>query len=170
VSRSREAGGADTGSPPGQPPDEVRVFDFQRADQEAVRELVLAGLGEHWGVVDASLNPDLDDIAHSYGDGRILVLRRGAQIVGTGVVMPRGTSTAEILRMSVAAGHRRSGLGRRLVEELTEVARGWGATEVVLETTSAWPEVVTFYLSCGFSITHREPGAFGEDTWFRREL
>ena len=146
------------------------VSEFQPGDQDAVRSLILAGLGEHWGHIDESLNADLADIASTYGHGRTVVFRRAGEIVATGTIVPRDESTAEILRMSVAADHRRSGLGRLVVEELVRTARDWGATAVVLETSTDWKEVVSFYQLCSFAITHRETGSFGEDTWFRREV
>lgn len=149
---------------------DVEVSDFQPGDQDAVRSLILGGLGEHWGHIDETLNLDLADIAASYGHGRTVVVRRAGSIVGTGTVVPRDPSSAEILRMSVAADHRRVGLGRLIVEELLKTAQDWGATAVVLETSAHWHEVVSFYKSCGFAVTHHDAGAFGQDTWFRREL
>ncbi len=149
---------------------EVEVSDLQPIDQHAVRCLILVGLGEHWGHIDETLNPDLDDIGATYGHGRTVVVRRRGEIVATGTVVPHDPSTAEILRMSVATDHRRAGLGRLVVEELLSTARDWGATAVVLETSTDWNEVVSFYRSCGFAITHHETGSFGEDTWFRQEL
>jgi len=146
------------------------VSDLSLSDQDAVRALILVGLGEHWGHIDETLNPDLDDIAAAYGHGRTVVVKRRGEIVATGTVVPRDPDTAEIVRMSVATDHRRSGLGRLVVEELVETARGWGATAVVLETSTGWTEVEAFYRSCGFAATHREVGSFGEDTWFRRSL
>ena len=85
-------------------------------------------------------------------------------------MVPRGEGIAEIVRMSVALGARRRGLGRSIVEELVSTAAGWGASTVVLETSSSWVEVVDFYRSCGFEITHTEVGEFGEDTWFERRV
>ena len=146
------------------------VSEFQPGDQDAVRSLILAGLGEHWGHVDESLNPDLADIAAAFGHGRTVVVRLADEIVATGTVIPRDESTAEILRMSVAADRRRSGLGRIVVDELVQTARAWGASVVVLETSTDWTEVVSFYESCGFAITHHETGSFGEETWCRRDL
>ena len=146
------------------------LSDFHAADQDAVRSLILAGLGQHWGHIDESLNPDLADIGSSYGHGRTVVVRRAGEIVATGTVVPRDESTAEILRMSVAADQRRFGLGRLVVEELVRTARDWGATAVMLETSTAWHEVVSFYQSCCFTITQHEDGPFGENTWLRREL
>jgi putative acetyltransferase len=149
---------------------DVEVSDLRPADQEAVRSLILEGLGEHWGHIDETLNPDLDEMLTTYGHGRTVVVRRGGEIVATGTVVRRDASTAEVLRMSVAAEHRRTGLGRVVLEELLATARDWGAAVVVLETSTSWAEVVSFYEACGFAISHRATGPFGEDTWFHRDL
>lgn len=148
----------------------VIVRDFTASDQPIVRELVLAGLADHWGEVDASLNPDIDDIAASYADGCTLVAELDGTIVGTGTVVPRDAHTAEIVRMSVAAAARGRGIGRVVVDELARRAAGWGATRLVLETTADWHETVAFYRSCGFEITHYDDGRFGRDAWFERAV
>lgn len=136
-----------------------------------VRALILAGLADHWGVIDESLNSDLADLLDSYRDGRTVVLR-GADgvIIGTGTIIARGDGVAEIVRMSVASTARRGGFGRRIVDELMDTARRWGIERVVLETTSTWTDVIDFYLANGFVITHVAPSEFGDDTWFERPV
>jgi len=151
-------------------PVETEITDFQPGDQDEVRSLILTGLGEHWGHIDETVNPDLDDIGASYGHGRTVVMRIEGEIVATGTVIPSDASTAEIVRMSVATARRRHGLGRLLVDELEATARRWGATAVILETTSRWQDVVAFYRSCGYAVTHTSTGPFGEDTWLRKPL
>lgn len=148
----------------------VVLRQFTPVDQVAVRALVLAGLGEHWGHVDESLNHDLDDIARSFATGRTIVAVTGDRIVGTGTVMPAADRSAEIVRMSVERAQRRNGVGRCIAEHLVDVARGWGCSRVVLETTSAWHGAVAFYLSCDFVVTHCEGGEYGDGTWFERLL
>lgn len=148
----------------------IVLSDFEAEDQHAVRILILAGLADHWCTVDEELNPDLDDIEASHKNGRVIVARLGGVILATGTIVPSGPGTAEIRRMSVRASCRQSGIGRLIVEVLLTTARLWGATHVVLETTAHWDDVVAFYLSCGFTVTHEETGPFGIDTWFRREL
>jgi putative acetyltransferase len=142
--------------------------DFEPPDQVLVRRLVVAGLVEHWGAVDESLNRDLVDIASSYAHGRTVVADVAGDIVGTGTIVPHGDSSAELVRMSIAAGYRRSGLGRRIVDELCRTAREWSVARVVLETSSHWTDVIAFYLACGFEITGERKGDFGRDTWFER--
>jgi ribosomal protein S18 acetylase RimI-like enzyme len=150
--------------------DAVVLRDFDAGDQGRVRHLILDGLAEHWGSIDESLNRDLDDIAVSYAEGTTLVACVGDEVVGTGTVVRRDESAAEIVRMSVAPMYRRRGLGRRLVAELVEAARNLGATRVILETSSRWTEVIAFYSACGFDVIGEQDGAFGTDTWFEMQL
>ena len=147
----------------------VDIHDLRPNEQHAVRSLILNGLGEHWESVDPTLNPDLDDLAVTYAGGRTLVATDGA-VVGTGTVIRRDATTAEIVRMSVVRTYRGTGLGRRLVEELVATARRWGMSRVVLETSAHWTDAVGFYVRCGFTQTHFESGAFGRDAWFEMKL
>lgn len=146
------------------------IRDFERTDQEQVRRLILDGLREHWGELDESLNQDLHDIAGTYAGGRTVVAEVDDEVVGTGTVILRDEETAELVRMSVHPERRRSGIGRSLVEELVATARSWSACRVVLETSSVWREVITFYRACGFTVTGTSEGEFGEDTWFEYPL
>ena len=43
--------------------DDLVIRTFASEDQVEVATLILAGLAEHWGEVDESLNPDVDDLA-----------------------------------------------------------------------------------------------------------
>ena len=142
------------------------ISRFQPSDQQEAKALILAGLAEHWGILDLSLNPDLNDIASTYAGADFLVARIAGRIVGTGALVPCGAGSAEIVRMSVAADQRRCGIGRRIVSGLVALARERGYQRVVLETTASWVEVIQFYLRCGFSITHYQ----GEDVYFEKIL
>lgn len=156
------------------PADAITVRAFRPEDQDAVKALILAGLEEHWGTLDPSLNPDLDDIAKSYGEDVFLVACTGGRIVGTGALCQcradqdrlAGTRSAQIVRMSVASEMRRHGIGRLILNELCARARIRGVRRLVLETTSTWHEAIAFYEGFGFHITHTE----GEDTYFEMVL
>lgn len=139
---------------------------FQPADQQAVKSLVLAGLVEHWGVLDASKNPDLDDIAASYASGAFLVACQDGEIIASGALLPHPEGTAEIVRMSVASNFRRRGIGRMVLDALVEQARRSGCRRIVLETTETWQDAISFYLGYGFHITHHKDG----DVFFCMEL
>ena len=150
--------------------DELTIRTFAPADQDEAARLILGGMAEHWGEVDESLNPDVDDLAGTYREGRTIVVEHGGRVVGTGTVFPIGDRAAEIKRMSVAPDARRLGVGRAIATELVDTARGWACERVVLETSAHWDDVVAFYLGCGFSITHHHDGDYGRDTWFELVL
>jgi len=144
----------------------LTIQPFRPEDQEAARDLILSGLGEHWGTIDPTKNPDLADISASYSGAYFLVARCGGTIAGTGALIPRENGIAEIVRMSVSAEMRRRGLGRMILGRLVDRARELGCRRVILETTAAWHEVIAFYEKNGFHVTHFSDG----DIYFGLDL
>ncbi len=124
-----------------------------------MKQLILSGLEEHWGVLDQSKNPDLDDIATSYARAIFWVAQKDGRIVGTGALVPRASGVAEIVRMSVAASMRRKGIGTMILQELCRRAKEAGFHRIILETNSTWHEVIRFYRGYGFQITYYQGGA-----------
>jgi len=151
-------------------PKNFSIRPFQPNDQQAARDLILEGLGEHWGYINPGLNPDLDDIAENFREGLFLVACWEDQIIGTGGLIPREQTTGEIVRMSTAAGFRRLGVGTMILKALCDFARSRGFQQVVLETTTEWEEVIAFYLRFGFYITHQEESEFGPNMYFSLDL
>ena len=147
---------------------EVTVRPFSGADQEAVRDLVLAGLRDHWGTLDPTLNPDLDNIDGHYASlgGRTIVAEIDGEIVGTGTLHRGDDATAILVRMSVSGAHRGRGVGKRLVRELADLARVEGYERLECETTDSWQDAIALYLACGFEIVDRRDG----DVFFRLRL
>jgi GNAT superfamily N-acetyltransferase len=151
------------------------IRSFAPADQAPARALILRGMAEHWGFVDESLNPDLNDIAANYADDVFLVAtqerpersnRSGRlEIIATGALKIRAADTGEIVRMSVAHEMRREGIGSAILKELLAQAWARGLGRVVLETNASWAEVVAFYVRNGFAITHYVDGEFGREVW-----
>ncbi len=148
------------------PQESIFLRPFQPQDQQPARELILEGLVEHWGFLDPTLNPDLNDIAHTYANGLFLTAWQGMTLVGTGAFLPVDGQTVQIVRMSVRKSHRRLGLGKRILEALLQEAARRGYRRAILETTATWTEVIAFYLQCGFAITHYADG----DVYFERWL
>ncbi|GAP12689.1 N-acetylglutamate synthase [Longilinea arvoryzae] len=140
------------------PDKEIRFLPFQAEDQAAVKALILAGLAGHWGTLDLSLNPDLNDIGRSYAGAYFLVAWQGQTVVGTGALVPLSADTAQIVRMSVAAGLRRKGIGGQILARLCDHARLNGLQKIILETTATWQDVIEFYQTHGFRITHYQDG------------
>jgi putative acetyltransferase len=144
----------------------VTIEPFRPEDQPAVKALVLAGLVEHWGWLDPYKNPDLEDISSSYAASVFLVARQAGQIIGTGALVTRLGDTGEIVRMSVAASHRRQGIGRSILQNLIDHARKAGLKRIILETTASWSEVIEFYKTAGLELSHSKDG----DAYFYQDL
>jgi GNAT superfamily N-acetyltransferase len=134
------------------------VSRFEPQDANAVRDLILQGLAERWGGYDPRLNPDLDDFAGHYRSSVVLVAKRGARVVGVGVLQPEGAGVGRIVRMSVAGDCRRQGIGTQLLEGLLQAARERRYRRIVLETTASWESAVRFYTSRGFVPTEVRDG------------
>jgi putative acetyltransferase len=137
---------------------EITISPFRPEDQDATRQLILQGLGEHWGWIDESKNPDLDDITSAYAEGLFLLAWDGQLLVGTGALIPEAPSVGRIVRMSVLKSYRRRQIGSRLLNALLAGARYRGCKQVVLETTDTWDEVISFYLRNGFVEQERKAG------------
>ena len=139
----------------------ILIKPFESENQDAVRSLIIAGLAEHWGEIDPTLNPDLNDIRASYNDATFLVAWLDGRIIGSGALIPRSDQVAEIARMSVAPELRRRGIGGKMLERLCQEAKELGFQRIVLETTSTWSDIIEFYKRFGFRVTHHQEGHFG---------
>ncbi len=127
------------------------IRPFEPRDQGAARQLIEAGLGEHFGWIDESRNPDLNDIASSYvRRGHVFfVAEVDGKLVGTGALLTEDRETGRIVRVSVANAHRREGIGRTLVRRLVLAARRKGIKQIRVETNVGWEDAIGLYRDCG---------------------
>ncbi len=141
--------------------DPLHIRPFTVGDQDAVRRLILTGLGDHFGFVDERLNPDLDDVWASYVlPGHLFVVAElGDEIVCTVALVPEGPGIARLVRMSVSSRHRRRGIGRALVAHLVERARERGVRQLLIETNDDWHDAIGLYQACGFVEAARADGS-----------
>jgi GNAT superfamily N-acetyltransferase len=145
--------------------EDIRIERFDPAMQDAFRTLVLDGMAERWGVVDESLNTDLDDIDAHYGSDCVLIAVDCGMVVGTGILLIRATE-GEIVRMSVHRDYRRRGIARQVLAELVNLAADYGVKRIVVETNAKWIEARNLYEASGFKFTRSAPGAFGRETFY----
>jgi GNAT superfamily N-acetyltransferase len=135
----------------------VHIRSFNAPDQSESRQLILNGLAEHFGFIDALRNPDLHDIEKSYlaAGNDFYVAECDGHIVGTiGLVFEVGR--ARIVRMSVAKSHRKQGVATALLERCIGIAKQRGFLELVALTDPHWPDAVGFYTSQGFQQFDRD--------------
>ncbi|MDN4615721.1 GNAT family N-acetyltransferase [Leifsonia sp. F6_8S_P_1B] len=76
----------------------------------------------------------------------------------------------EIKHLWVAPGHRRRGLGRAILAELEHRARGFGATEVVLDTNSSLEAAGALYRTHGYESIQPYNDNPNATDWFRKPL
>ncbi len=147
----------------------VTIRPFRTADQSAARALILDGLGEHWGYIDETINPDLDDIAAAYPSHRadfLVVEDELGALIGTAGLVRDDEETGRIVRMSVDKSSRGRGIGKRLVAELEAIARQRGYYRLVCETTHDWADAIALYKFTGFT----ELGVWNDDRHFEKRF
>ena len=144
------------------------IRPFSPTDQAAAKQLVLAGLAEHWGELDLSLNPDLNDIQATYidSDGTFAVVEADGKLIGAGALVPEAPGTARIVRVSVDKGYRRLSIGQAITAYLVEIARQIGYAKVLVETTDTWEPAIRLYQGFGFVEVDR----YGGDVHMEMEL
>jgi GNAT superfamily N-acetyltransferase len=131
----------------------ILVRDFNVEDQEAARELVLRGLGEHFGWIDPSQNPDLDDIFAAYpaSGNRFLVAIFGDEIMAAGGLLFESKGVGRIVRLSVKPEYRGHGVGQEIVLRLVHIAQKDGIQRLNAETNLDWYPAISLYKRCGFA-------------------
>lgn len=145
----------------------ITIRPFVPSDQQAARDLILAGLAEHFPDLDPAYNPDLDDIWQAYvARGHVfIVAEEGDRLVGTGGLLVQATE-GQLVRVSVAHDRRGRGHGRVLVEHLVAAAQARRLARVWMETNDDWHAAQALYRACGFhEFDHREGCVF-----MRRQL
>ena len=146
----------------------MNIRPFHPTNQAATKQIILAGLVEHWGTLNPTLNPDLNDIAHSYQGETFLLATQGEEIIGCGALVQEEGKEGygRIVRMSVKKTHRRQGIGQLILQHLETAARQRRFHTILLETTTTWEDAVAFYQSNGYKII----GQWNGDTHFQKEI
>jgi GNAT superfamily N-acetyltransferase len=103
-------------------------------------------------------------------NGVLLLARVDGVPAGLGGVRYLDREIAEVKSMYVAPAHRGTGLGRRILARLDEIAAEHGCRAVRLDTSDYLTSAVGLYRSAGY----REVPAYNEnpkaDLWFERSL
>jgi GNAT superfamily N-acetyltransferase len=103
-------------------------------------------------------------------NGVLLLARVDGKAAGLGGVRYLDTEVAEVKSMYVAPRFRGSGLGRRILARLDEIALEHGCRAVRLDTSDYLTPAVDLYRSAGY----REVPPYNEnpkaDLWFERRL
>ncbi len=136
----------------------VHIRPFTDGDQTVIQKLILEGLGEHFGYIDQSLNPDLDDIQTNYlmAGHLFVVAEKDTNLVGAGALIMEPSSTGRLTRISVAHNYRGQGIGETIVNHLIETGRRLGLHQILVETNLDWYPAIKLYKKLGFSEVCRD--------------
>lgn len=85
--------------------------------------------------------------------GRLYLARSGAAVAACICLRPLNDDDGEIKRLYVRPAFRKSGLGRRLVNQLVDDARRIGFRRIVLDTLDWMTDAIRLYESLGFRAT-----------------
>lgn len=149
----------------------IKVRNFQKQDQDDAKEIILHGLEDHFGFIDYSLNPDLDDIEKNYVQkGHVFVVAFDStwkEIIGTGALLIDAEgSKGEIVRVSVDKNFRRRGIGKKITQVLIQKAEKKSLSAVIVATEHDWSDALGLYRSLGFVEFDKDE----VDTYLRLEL
>jgi putative acetyltransferase len=129
------------------------------AEAEAFRRL-----NEAWIVDLFSVEPQdlatMDAGAIVAHGGDVLIARDGETIVGCVALRPEDGGVYELSKMTVDAGLRGHGIGRRLMDAAVARARALGATGLVLATNHRLTAAIALYESAGFQHVPPAPSPY----------
>jgi predicted GNAT family N-acyltransferase len=90
------------------------------------------------------------DLDGNDGEALHMVVKDGAEVIGTARIRFINTKQAKLERMAVLEGFRRMGIGRAIAYFIIEELRNRQIEQVVLHAQYG---VIAFYKSCGFEQT-----------------
>ncbi|HEX2623193.1 MAG TPA: GNAT family N-acetyltransferase [Phototrophicaceae bacterium] len=138
---------------------ELTFRDFTHSDEVELRTLIQNGLGQRFGTIDESLNPDLHTLYDYYTMHGVcfLVTESDSEIVGCGaLIREHGSSEiARIVRVSVRQDQQGKGIGRAISQRLIDVAKANGFKRLLVETNSDWDSALRLYQLLGFQEEQR---------------
>ena len=119
---------------------------------------------------DASKAHPVDRAELTPPHGVCLVARLGDTWIATGSLKPLQPGIGYIKRMWVAPQARGTGLGKRILSELEDRARGLGYERVRLETKRELRRAITMYRNNGYRDIERFNEEIYGDFWFEKTL
>ena len=127
------------------------VEDPESRDAVACRETYFAELASRFeGGFDGSLAKVSRDQDMRRPNGAFVVARLNGEAVGCGGFTRIDAGVAELKRLWTAPGVRGMGVGRRLLQELEQLARDAGYRTIRLDTNRALSEAQAFYRREGY--------------------
>ena len=132
----------------------IAIRPAENADGPAVSVMVASILAEYGLKLDpAGIDADLNDLEANYhrpGGWFVVVEDEFNRLVGSAGLHPLDRETVELRKMYLRPEMRGFGLGKRLLDDAIQFARGAGYKKIVLETNHKLVQAIELYKARGF--------------------
>ncbi len=145
------------------------VRPFEPGDETAFRDLNEAWIASNFVVEEKDwemLNDPVGQILQP-GGALLMAVEDGA-VIGTCALIAMQDGEFEVAKMTVAENYRGNGVGKTLLAQVIEYARGMGASRLYLETNSKLQSAIHVYESLGFQ--HLPPEKVHPSPYARAEV
>lgn len=129
-----------------------RLVALRDAGFEALAALHAEAFDRPWA------SDEIETMAAAHGAFGVAAME-GRDLLGF-ILLRAMAGEAEVLTVAVAAGRRRQGVGRALVEAAAATARSVGAEEIFLEVAQDNPAAIALYEEAGYETVGRRPGYY----------
>ncbi len=152
---------------------EIALREFREGDLEAMYALDIACFALPFRFSRASMRR----FAQAK-KARVVIAEDGQRLAGFGILHIERADhgcAGYIMTLDVDPGHRRMGLGRRLMVAMEAHARADGCAELALHVFTENAAAIRFYEHCGFYRSHRAEAFYGagvlgpRDAWVYRK-
>ena len=124
------------------------------------RNLILEGFLDYFESIDHSLNPDVYNLMEYYSQP-CNIFKVGlihSKVVSTGGLIIETEDTARIVRVSVDAQFRRTGLASRMISALEKEAYRLQLSKISIETYASWKGPILLYKKFGYKVYDVDKG------------
>lgn len=129
-----------------------RLVALRDAGFEALAVLHAGAFERPWS------SDEIETMAAAFGAFGMAAME-GREVLGF-ILLRAMAGEAEVLTIAVAAGHRRQGVGRALIEAAAATAKSVGAEEIFLEVAEDNPAAIGLYEQAGYEPVGRRAGYY----------
>ncbi len=158
----------------------VDIRPIEAKDNAAIAAIIRAVLTEFNAAKCGTVyyDPTTDDLYHLFQQDKsayFIAEKEGKVVGGCGVYPTEGLpeGCCELVKLYLLPEARKTGLGKRLIEESIAVAKTFGYTQMYLESLPELTKAVSLYEKLGFSYLPSALGDskhFGCSLWMIKEL
>jgi GNAT superfamily N-acetyltransferase len=138
----------------------IEIVDYRNEHAADFRKINLEWLDLHGLTEPADLEVlDQPSLIFDHGGHIFIALERG-HVIGTSALMRHGESEFELAKMSVAPELRGKGISKLLMDACLAKARSYGATKVILFSSTKLTAALKLYERYGFRHVPLEDSPF----------